>query len=299
MFAIALDPDQSYKTYVLQDQSTRSSLNVVPERGGMVTQWQVQGEELLYLDAERFANPNLTVRGGIPILFPICGNLAGDTYEFQGQAYRLPQHGFARNLPWTVTQQSTIQGASITLVLVSNAQTRAVYPFDFKLEFTYTLKNNQLEIFQRFTNRCGASGCLPAQTMPFSAGLHPYFRAPDKTTLQFDIPAMRYQDQATQKLYDFTGEFDPNLEEIDVIFNYPLTGLAAIATDTSRNLRISLSYSSSYLNLVFWTVREQKYYCLEPWTAPRNALNTGKLLTHLKPGASCEMLVHLRADFLE
>ncbi|MGL5080847.1 MAG: aldose epimerase [Microcoleaceae cyanobacterium] len=298
MFAITLDSEKQYKTYCLFDHAAQSSLEVVPERGGLITRWRVQGKELLYLDEDRFSDPGLTVRGGIPILFPICGNLPNDTYEYQGKQYTLKQHGFARDLPWTVTQQSVESWASITLVLRSNVQTRAMYPFDFELEFTYTLKGNHLEIFQRFTNLCGLSDEIPPQVMPFSTGLHPYFLAQDKSKLQFEIPAMQYQDQDTKKLHDFTGQFDPKLEEVDIIFNSPLTSLAAIATDYSRNLRIFLSYSSAYSNLVFWTVKDKDYYCLEPWTAPRNALNLGKLLTCLKPGTSCEMLVHLSAVLL-
>lgn len=297
MFAITLD-QQQYKTYRLNDHDSQSSLEVVPERGGMITRWQVQGQQLLYLDTERFANPNLTVRGGIPILFPICGNLPQDHYTHNGRRYTLKQHGFARDLRWRVTHQGTTDRASITVVLNSNAQTRAAYPFDFELEFTYSIKGNDLEIFQRFTNLCGTLDGLPAQMMPFSTGLHPYFLTSDKTQLQFEIPAMQYRDQMTQDVHDFTGRFDPTLDEIDVIFS-PLTGLAATATDQHRQVQISLSYSSAYGNVVFWTVKGKDYYCLEPWTAGRNALNTGKLLTYLKPGGSCEMLVHLSARFFE
>jgi galactose mutarotase-like enzyme len=295
VFAIALEQKQ-YKTYCLSDLAAQSRLEVVPERGGMITRWQVKGKELLYLDAERFANPNLTVRGGIPILFPICGNLPDDAYRYNGRRYSLKQHGFARDLPWTVSDQVARDHAAITLTLTSNGETRSVYPFDFELEFTYKLKGNELIIFQRFTNLSGTMEGLPAQVMPFSAGLHPYFWVSDKNHLHFEIPAMQYRDQMTQKLHDFTGRFDPSLDEIDGIFG-PLTGLAAIATDTSRHLRIALSYSSAYSNLVFWMLKGKNYYCLEPWTAPRNALNTGHLLTYLKPGASCEMLVHLSATF--
>lgn len=296
MFSIALEPKQQFKTYVLSDQGSPSRLEVVPERGGIITRWQVKEQDILYLDTERFANPDLTVRGGIPILFPICGNLPDDTYTYKGQKYSLKQHGFARNLPWTVTQQNTTNCASITLVLTSNAQTRSVYPFDFELEFTYTLKENQLQIFQRYTNLCGTMDKLPPQTMPFSAGLHPYFLAQDKHQLEFEIGALQYRDQRTQEIQDFTGRFDPEQEEFDILFN-PVTALAATAVDQSRKLKITLSYSAAYSSVVFWMLKGKEYYCLEPWTAPRNAMNTGKLLTYLKPGASCEMLVNLSANF--
>ena len=53
-------------------------LRLVPERGGLVTEWLCNGRELLYFDQLRFADPTKSVRGGIPVLFPICGNLPGD-----------------------------------------------------------------------------------------------------------------------------------------------------------------------------------------------------------------------------
>jgi len=46
---------QQYKIYILSD-SAQSRLEVVPERDGIITSWRIQSE-LLYLDAERFANP--------------------------------------------------------------------------------------------------------------------------------------------------------------------------------------------------------------------------------------------------
>jgi galactose mutarotase-like enzyme len=154
--------------------------------GGIITKWRVQGQEILYLDAERFANPELSVRGGIPILFPICGNLPDNTYTYNGQQYTLKQHGFARDLPWEVADQVTQEAVSLTLVLNSNEQIRAVYPFDFQLAFTYQILGNSLEIRQRFTNHS-------PEPMPFSTGLHPYFEISDKTGLQFDIPATQFQ----------------------------------------------------------------------------------------------------------
>lgn len=39
-------------------------LRLVPERGGLLTAWRCNGRELLYLDADRFADPALSVRGG-------------------------------------------------------------------------------------------------------------------------------------------------------------------------------------------------------------------------------------------
>jgi galactose mutarotase-like enzyme len=289
VFAIALN-QQQYETYILSDEHAPSRLEVVPERGGIITNWRVQGQDILYLDAERFTKPDLSVRGGIPILFPICGNLPDNTYTYQGQQYTLKQHGFARDLPWEVTQQVTQDKASITLVLNSNEHTRAVYPFDFQLAFTYELKGNTLELEQRYTNHS-------AEAMPFSTGLHPYFWTPDKAQLQFDIPASEYLDQLTHTSHPFTGDFDFSSDEIDVAF-LSLSGNSAKVTDPERQLQITLSYDDPYSTLVFWTVKGKDFYCLEPWSAPRNALNTGFHLLHVEPGASLETRVRLTANFL-
>ncbi|GAB4174572.1 MAG: hypothetical protein Fur006_04470 [Coleofasciculaceae cyanobacterium] len=291
MCAIAIEQKQ-YKTYILTDSKAQSCLEVVPERGGIITRWSLQEQDILYLDAERFANPNSSVRGGIPILFPICGNLPDNTYTYKGQQYQLKQHGFARDLPWTVVESSESNNSpvSLTIALDSNDQTRAIYPFDFQLAFTYELKDNSLKLRQRYTNRS-------TEPMPFSTGLHPYFFTSDKTQLEFEIPASEYQDQITKEVHPFSGTFDFDRNELDLAFGQ-ISACSASVTDKGRRLKIVLSYSDLYSTLVFWTVKGKDYYCLEPWSAPRNALNTGEHLTELAPGATCEASVTLEAIFL-
>lgn len=289
MFAIAREQNH-YDTYILTDQQAQSQLEVVPERGGIITKWQLQGQEILYLDAERFKDPNLSVRGGIPILFPICGNLPDNTYTEGEKQYQLKQHGFARDLPWQVIDQITNNLVSLTLLLKSNDQTRSVYPFDFELIFTYQLKGNTLEIQQRYTNHS-------SKPMPFSTGLHPYFLAADKNQLQFEIPATQSQDQITKQIQPFSGNFDFSRDELDIALK-PITANSASITDTGRGLKLSITYSELYSTLVFWTIKGKDYYCLEPWSAPRNALNTGESLTKLAPGETLESFVRLTATFL-
>jgi galactose mutarotase-like enzyme len=288
MFAIALQ-EQQYKTYVLTDESTNSQLEVVPERGGIITKWRVNGEEIFYLDAERFTNPELSVRGGNPILFPICGNLPDNTYTYQGKQYTLKQHGFARDLPWDVTNQVTQDKVALTLVLKSNEQTKLVYPFDFEVTFTYQMKGNSLTIYQDYTNKS-------SEPMPFSFGFHPYFAISDKTQLEFEIPDSEYQDQKTKEMHSFNGNFDFNRDEIDVAFKQ-LTSQSASVTDHSRKLKLTLDYDDAFPILVFWTLKGKDFYCLEPWSAARNSINTGEHLTILEPGASYSASVKLTANF--
>ena len=289
MFAIAVKQEQ-YRTYILSDQTSLARLEIVPERGGIVTRWAIQGQEILYLDQERFQDPTLSVRGGIPILFPICGNLPNNQYTHNQKSYTLPQHGFAREMPWQVIDQNTDSGASLTLRLTSNSATKKVYPFDFEVDFIYQLQGDHLSITQRYTN-------LSSEKMPFSTGLHPYFWVKDKSQLSFDIPANILQDHKTLEIKPFNGTFDLSQPEIDAAFKQ-ISRQSASFSDRQRNLTLNLEYSDLYGTLVFWTLQDKDYICLEPWTAPRNALNTGEGLIHLDPQQTIETVVTIRANFL-
>jgi galactose mutarotase-like enzyme len=277
-----------YLTYCLKDEDADAYLEVVPARGGIITRWQICGEDILYLDTERFKYPNLSVRGGVPILFPICGNLPDNTYQHQGRNYTLKQHGFARDLPWQVSKQSSENAASLTLELNSNPATRQVYPFDFQLIFTYQLQGNSLKIHQKVIN-------LSPEKMPFSIGFHPYFQVTDKTRLSFDIPSSQYLDQRSKTLHSYAGHFDFNLEEIDAAFPQ-ITRHQSSFSDSYHQRQIILGYDDLYTTIVFWTLKDKNYICLEPWSAPRNALNTGEHLTYLEPQSSREAIVEMRVN---
>ena len=269
-------------TYILADDTARSRAEVVPSRGGLLTRWWVGDCDVLYFDAERFADPSLSVRGGIPILFPICGNLPNNTYRLRnGRSFALKQHGFARDLPWTVRDRATADAASLTIALESCDRSRAVYPFEFEVVFEYRLAGEHLEIRQRYTNRS-------VETMPFSTGLHPYFNVADKEKLQLDIPDQQYLDQMSGAIKPFSGSLDYDRDEIDIAFTAPSRPSASVR-HLDRGDRVTLTYDDdTYSTIVFWTVHGKNYYCLEPWSAGRNAINTGDRLTHLAPGESLE-----------
>lgn len=288
MFTIT-EEQRQYKTYILTDDSANTQIEVVPERGGIITSWRIQGQQVFYLDTERFTHPDLSVRGGNPILFPLCGNLPDNTYKIEGQTYTIKQHGFARELPWQATEQTTEGKASLTVTLTSNEKTKPVYPFDFELVFTYELQGNTLVVRQEYKN-------LSSTTMPFSSGFHPYFLCGDKSQLEVEIPSGQYQDNKTKEFHVFDGKFDFNQDEIDFAFG-GLTSKSASVTDNSRKLKLTLDYDDFSTWLVFWTVKGKDFYCLEPWSATRNAFNTGDNLTLLAPGTSCSAGFQLTANF--
>jgi len=293
MYSIALKQKQ-HPTYILTDQTSGARVEIVPERGGIVTEWNIGDTQVLYFDAERFTDPAKSVRGGIPILFPICGSLPESTYKVDGQSYQLAQHGFARNLPWAVRDRGVkANGAVLELALQSTPDTLSVYPFEFEIIFTYRLEGTRLHIEQSYTNQSN-------RRMPFSTGLHPYFYLADasaqtKSQLQLEIPAARYIDQIEQTAHDYTGSLNWSAPELDLAFR-PISAQQTSVTDPQREIKISIDYDSTYTTLVFWTVAEKNYYCLEPWSAPRNALNTNKDLRWLEPNETCSVRVSFNAQ---
>lgn len=103
-----------------------------------------------------------------PVLFPIVGTLKENTYYYEGRAYHLGRHGFARDQVFSVTQQG---GDSITLSIQSNEDTFAVYPFTFAFSIVYTIKGEELFVAYHIQNK--GEGPLF-----FSVGGHPAFKVP-------------------------------------------------------------------------------------------------------------------------
>ena len=92
-----LNKDQGIFVFEL-DQN--NYIKFCPERGGVITNWVSDGNEILYFDETRFMDKTKSIRGGIPILFPICGNLNTTSSVFGKDYLQLSQHGFARDLRW-------------------------------------------------------------------------------------------------------------------------------------------------------------------------------------------------------
>lgn len=263
-----------------------SMLQVAPERGGIVTRFDVFGEPVFYLDEATLFNPAQNIRGGNPVLFPICGPLNDGQYTLAGRTYAMKQHGLARNMAWEVTGVAVeADWAAITLKLVSDEETLHVYPFDFALEFKYTLAGNRLTIDQRYVNESG-------QPMPFYAGFHPYFLAPDVSDVELNIPAESCIDLLTGEEKTFRGVIDlaagpetnaafGNLERRQVSFKNFGTGK-----------EITIDFDEHFKYIVLWTIRGKEFLCIEPWMGMNYGLNLGEYVV-LESGSELKARVSI------
>jgi galactose mutarotase-like enzyme len=271
---------ETLETHVLHDAGTDARVTLAPSRGGMVTRFAVGSDEVLFLDEASLRDPAKNVRGGIPVLFPIAGRLAGDAYTVGGRRIEMKQHGFARNLPWTVARESTGDGAAIALELRATDATRALYPFEFVATFTYVLRDGELSVRQRFAN-------VGTQSMPIQPGLHPYFVVDDarKSEARVSTDARTARDNRTGQRVTLGASIDFTASEVDL----HLLDHTPRSTTLTRSPRreVALSFSDDQKVLVVWTLAGRDFICVEPWSAPANSLNDGGAI-EVPPGGAHE-----------
>jgi galactose mutarotase-like enzyme len=271
-------PHWSFTTSDGQEQ-----LRFVPERGGLITGWCCEGREMLYFDEQRFLDPSLSVRGGIPVLFPICGGLPGDILPLGGQSYGLAQHGFAREQPW---HSSALQdGSGVRLQLRDSAATRQLFPFQFQLTMDVRPAASALDL------RLNVMNCGPG-AMPFSLGLHPYFNVSSLTAVRFEGLPERCLNHHTIAMDSSSDQILRLADGVDLMVrpgdeSPPVNAIRLI--DQSDHLGLELQLTHPLDLVVIWTDPPRPTVCLEPWTAPRNSLISGDRRLVLESGESSQL----------
>lgn len=267
-----------FECLIMSEAKSNSKAVLCPERGGILIQLTLEGEEVLYLQEETFRDATKNIRGGNPILFPICGPLPNNEYIIDGKTYSLKQHGFARNKAWAIdSTESTEESIKVTLRLEDDEETRKLYPFSFRILFTYELKDGKLSIYQTYEN-------LSNHTMPFYAGFHPYFLG-NHHKASYDIPSTHYLDYEDGKV----KEIKQAVEELNIADTKAFFDLSE---STSRirfeNHTICLSYSEHFSYGVLWSERSMDYVCLEPWMAGPGTFTDNKGVIQLEAGQTLQ-----------
>ncbi|XP_078430997.1 galactose mutarotase-like superfamily protein [Wolffia australiana] len=128
--------------------------------GACVTSWKISGEkDLLFVRPDAVFNKTKPISGGIPHCFPQFG------------PGPMQQHGFARNLDWSVVGTENAEGdPTVTLELKDNEYTRAMWDFSFHALYKISLSPKALQTVVTITN-------TDSKTFSFSGALHTYFRA--------------------------------------------------------------------------------------------------------------------------
>jgi galactose mutarotase-like enzyme len=226
---------------------------VVPERGALVASLTVAGHDVLFLDPATLDDPTKNVRGGIPVLFPFAGRLAGEVFTPAGTTMK--QHGFGRNRPWTVAEQ---RADGVRLTLAADDGTRAVYPYEFEADYDVRLLARGLQVELQMRN----TGTRP---LPVSPGWHPYFNCPAalKDRLSGDVPGLSADRLGNDREFDF-GLLPPASGRS----RFEVPGLGTL----------ELSFSPVMRHLQLWSLPGRDFVCIEPFFGPENTVNTERRL---------------------
>lgn len=208
--------------------------------------------------------------GRAPILFPVIGVTNGGI-RVDGKTHDLAKHGFARRRTFAITSQSE---TSVVFRLEDDDETRAVYPFAFRLDIAFGVARGALAIEATLTN----SGDVP---LPASFGYHPAFVWPLPGNLNrydhrilFDEP-----EPGPLRRIDRDGLLTPTLhptpvegrtlhlrddlfvDDAMIFMGHASRGLL-YGVEGGRNLRIDFPGMDE---LGIWTKPGAGYVCIEPW----------------------------------
>lgn len=220
-----------------------------------------------------------------PVLFPIIGALKNDTYYYDGKAYQLSRHGFARDMEFDTEKQSA---TAITFLLCSSEATRQHFPFEFEFRITYSVQGHSLRVGYNVSN-------LSAHEMYFSVGGHPAFRLPlnDKLTytdykLAFDNDSALERFLLKDGLINGTTETlvleDKKLPLKPSLFYNDAIVLKHI---NSKQIELFTDKDPHGLKLMFegfpyfgiWAAKDAPFVCLEPWCGiADNVHHNGQLI---------------------
>jgi galactose mutarotase-like enzyme len=241
------------------------SAQIDPLGAQLTTLRDAQGRDLLWNGDPAVWN------GRAPILFPIVGSLAGGRYRLEGAAYELPRHGFARRKAFAAMAATA---TSATLRLSADAETRAVYPFEFQLDLVFALAGGALTVTAHIRN-------LGERPMPASFGFHPAFRWPLPYAQPREAHVVRFDqmESAPIRRLDAEGLVAPTrvptpVRGRDLVPHDELFADDALIFESlrSRGLsygapegpRIRLEFPDTpYFGV--WTKPGAGFLCLEPW----------------------------------
>lgn len=201
-----------------------------------------------------------------PVLFPIVGSLKNNSYLIDGKKFHLNRHGFAREMEFELIAKSE---ESATFSLISTADTKKIYPFDFELLIIYSLKDNKLNIDYKVVNKNNS-------IMPFSIGAHPAFALPGN----FEEYSLAFQEDEMLKYYLLEEGLISNssnniaLDHGQLGLKYKLFEKDALVFKTLKSKSITILKNtnpilkinfSDFPNLGIWTMENAPFLCIEPW----------------------------------
>ncbi len=209
-----------------------------------------------------------------PVLFPFVGRLRNFEYQYNGKKYAIEQHGFARDLLFSVVQASENKAI---FELRENHYTLQRYPFLFAFRVIYELNGNMLTMGFEMTN-------MGNSTLPFSFGAHPAFQIsePGEVYLQFEsdrnpmpwILQDNFISTKTRAVSDGKGTIEITKDTFldDALKFKKLSSDWVKLISPKDNIELKL-HLNGWPYLGIWAKPGASFVCIEPWHGLADAID--------------------------
>ncbi len=234
-----------------------------------------------------------------PILFPFVGKVREGKYRIGEREYAMKtQHGFARDMVFACAEKTD---ASVTHCLTATEQTRAVYPFEFKLTVCHKLLGKTLAVQWTVEN-------LGEEIMFFSIGGHPGFMPPEGARKEDCLIAFPGQEElqyvsanasgyiAAQKkclaLKDGLAPWQTDIPDTWIFEDHQVKTVGIARPDGTPFVTLNCD---GFPMLAVWANPQGPFICLEPWFGRADdadftgTIDQKKDVQSLTPGAKQEI----------
>lgn len=275
------------KTIELRRESSGLRATVLPDYGAMIAGLSLKGIDILHMNREMLGLGNV-LSGGIPLLFPFAGKSPGDAMVFANREYAMPMHGFAKDLPFVLTEAEPHR---CRLVFKDAEMTRIYYyPFRYRFFIDYELDEEGLVTTAIVEN-------TDENAMPIAIGFHPYFRTTDKRSALLSLPVRDY--------YDYTAcglngqpvaarlDGDPSLADLyDHVF-YSGPGPKMRLDNRADGYQAEIVGDETFA-VVTLSTGHRDASCIEPWQSFPNALGRTELVQSVRSGETRRFSYRIR-----
>lgn len=244
--------------------------------GGCITSWKVSsGKDLLFVRPDAVFNKKKPISGGVPHCFPQFGPGA------------IQQHGFARNLDWSVVDSDNADGNPVvTLLLKDGPYSRSMWDFGFQALYKVILNSKSISTELIITN-------TDNKPFSFTSALHTYFSASVTGASVKGLKGCKTLDKELDPANPVEGK-----EERDAV-NFPgfvdrvyLDAPSELQLDNGLGNVITIK-NTNWSDAVLWNPHLQMEACYKDFVCVENA-QIGNV--QLEPQQSWTAKQHLSVD---
>lgn len=197
-----------------------------------------------------------------PVLFPVVGKYKALKSVYDGKEYFLPQHGFARDCDFKLTEKTENR---VSFELTENDETLLKYPFKFRLICYFELCENKIKVGWEVTN-------TNEKEMYFSIGAHPAFNCENgKTVITMNKGSLKYSLLNSDGLY-LTKKYplESSFVLTDSIFDNDAliienSGVTSVKlTDDGKDF-VTVNFTAPLFGVWSPVKKNAPFVCIEPW----------------------------------